>query len=161
MHYLLWGGTDNLWGHVPPGPPFLRPCNRRAQLRAREVSSFCDFWKITCCDFTFFEDVLGKENFGCAHLMSNFYDLDFSECCYQEVINLSWCSLYILHLLLFQQDRSRGLRIKVPIKTYQSRYICSVSNVLSMILTDELTLNKQSPRILQRFDWHQIRWNPF
>ena len=26
----------------------------RTELRAREPSSFCDFWKITCCDFTLF-----------------------------------------------------------------------------------------------------------
>ena len=44
----------------------------RTELRAWEASSFCDFWKITFCDFTFlnyfltkaniiFLDVLGKE----------------------------------------------------------------------------------------------------
>ena len=44
----------------------------RTELRAQEMSSFCDFWKITSCEFTlfysfltqannFFLDVLGKE----------------------------------------------------------------------------------------------------
>ena len=45
----------------------------RTELRARKTSSFCDFWKMTSCDFTlfysfflkqtqfFFVDVLGKE----------------------------------------------------------------------------------------------------
>ena len=34
----------------------------RADLRAREVSSFCDFWKITFCDFTLFYYFLTKAN---------------------------------------------------------------------------------------------------
>ena len=56
-------------------------CNRRTgyilsvyELRAREASSFCDFWNMTSCDFTLFYsfftqanviflDVLGKEYF--------------------------------------------------------------------------------------------------
>ena len=44
------------------------------ELRAREASSFCEFWKMTSCDFTLiysffthtnisFLDVLGKENY--------------------------------------------------------------------------------------------------
>ena len=43
-----------------------------AELRGQETSSFCDFWKVTSCDFTpfhsfltqaniFFLDVLGKK----------------------------------------------------------------------------------------------------
>ena len=50
-------------------------CNRCTELRAREASSFCDFWNMTSCDFTlfysffdsskhrFFLDMLGKEYF--------------------------------------------------------------------------------------------------
>ena len=34
-------------------------CN---ELRAREASSFCDFWKITSCDFTLFHSVLTQSN---------------------------------------------------------------------------------------------------
>ena len=39
----------------------------RTELRAREASSFCDFWKLTSCDSFFiqanvkFLDLLGKE----------------------------------------------------------------------------------------------------
>ena len=34
----------------------------RTELRAREASSFCDFWKITSCDFTLFCSFLTQAN---------------------------------------------------------------------------------------------------
>ena len=34
----------------------------RTELRAREASSFCDFWKMTFCDFTYFIIFLTKAN---------------------------------------------------------------------------------------------------
>ena len=35
----------------------------RTELCARESSSFCDFWKITFCDFTLFHSLLTKAIF--------------------------------------------------------------------------------------------------
>ena len=40
-------------GYVTPVLAFVR-----AELRARKGSSFCDFWKITSCDFTSFYSIL-------------------------------------------------------------------------------------------------------
>ena len=77
------------------------------ELPAREASNFCDFWKLTSCDFhrillfdwnkLFFLDVLIKEislpNM-CPNM--NYFDaVDFNECHSEEVISFFWRSVYI------------------------------------------------------------------
>ena len=79
----------------------------RTELGAREVSSFCDFWKMTSCECTLFYsfstqgnviffDVLGKEYY-IADLcpILHFNALDFNVCRSEEVIRLFWRSVYM------------------------------------------------------------------
>ena len=63
---------------------------------AREASSFCDFYKMTSCDFTAFFSFLTqanllliKDNFlpNLCPNMNHFNALDFSECRSDEVIH--------------------------------------------------------------------------
>ena len=80
-----------------------------AKLRALEASSFCDFWKITSCDFTlfysfffnsskcFFEMCLVRSTIiiiaNLCPIMINFNAFDFYECCSEEIISFFWCSV--------------------------------------------------------------------
>ena len=78
----------------------------RAELRAREVSSFCDFLQMTSCDFTlfysffysskclFFEMCLVRSTIASlCPIMSHFNAFDFSEHCSEEVVSFFWCSV--------------------------------------------------------------------
>ena len=54
------------------------------------ASSFCNFWKVTSCDFiTFFLAYL------CLNII-NFGEMDFSERRSEEVISFFWRSVYVL-----------------------------------------------------------------
>ena len=83
--------------------------------RAHSVSSFCDFHKITFCDFTTFFSylTLSKPLFFSSDVplrsikppnlcpnMINFDGLDFSERRSEEVISCFWCSVYFLSFIL-------------------------------------------------------------
>ena len=78
------------------------------ELPAREASNFCDFWKLTSCDFIafissllevnfcFFKYVLIKDKFTYSvSKYDSFYVVDFSEWHSEEVISFFWCSVYI------------------------------------------------------------------
>ena len=83
------------------------------ELPARKASSFCDFWKLTSCDFIafistflevnfFFVVVLIKEKFKhnlCPN-MNHFDATDFSECHSEEVISFFWRSVYWFFFLV-------------------------------------------------------------
>ena len=85
----------------------------RAELRAREASNFCDFWKMTSCDFTlfysfffnssirlFFEMWLVRTTVAkLCPIMIYFNALDFNECRSKEVISFFWRSVYIPRLV--------------------------------------------------------------
>ena len=95
-------------------------CKRRIsfclwQTPSREASSFCDFWKLTSCDFTRFFSFFTQANL-CFQMcliritiiaklclnMINFDAVDFSECRSEEVISFFWCSVYLFpHVLYF------------------------------------------------------------
>ena len=78
------------------------------ELPTREASSFCDFWKLTSCDFIafisslievnfIFLDVLIKDKFTpnlCPN-MNHFDAVDFSECYSEEVISFFLRSVYV------------------------------------------------------------------
>ena len=78
----------------------------RAELRAREASSFCDFWKMTSCNFTFiflffdsmkrlfFEMCLVRSTLAnLCPTMIHFNALDFNECRSEEVLSFFWRSV--------------------------------------------------------------------
>ena len=78
------------------------------ELPAREASSYCDFWKLTSCNFiTFISSFIGvKFNFFFMSLlrinlpnlcpnMNHFDAVDFSECDSEEVISFFWRSFLI------------------------------------------------------------------
>ena len=44
-------------GYVTTAPAFVH-----GKLEVREVSNFCDFWKMTSCDFTAIFSTLTREN---------------------------------------------------------------------------------------------------
>ena len=45
----------------------------RTELRAREASSFCDFWKMTSCDFTLFYSFLKEANINFLDVLAKEY----------------------------------------------------------------------------------------
>ena len=76
------------------------------ELPAREASSFCDFWKLTSCDFIAFISSLIVVDFlkmcllrinlpNLCPNMNHFDAVDFSECHSEEVISFFWRSVCI------------------------------------------------------------------
>ena len=75
------------------------------ELPAREASSFCDFWKLTSCDFIAFISSLIEVNFCFLDVLikdkitlsvskyDNFDAVDFSEYHSEEVISFFWRSV--------------------------------------------------------------------
>ena len=81
------------------------------ELPAREASNFCDFWKLTSCDFIecisslievnfFFMCLLSINLSNLCPNMNHFDAVDFSECHSEEVISFFWRSVYFQHLLV-------------------------------------------------------------
>ena len=91
-------------------------CPYRAQ--SWEASSFCDFWKITSCDFTYlilFDSSKRKFLEMClvrsiianlCPIMIHCNALDFNVCRSEEVISFFWRSVYVPKILI----KSIGLR---------------------------------------------------
>ena len=81
----------------------------RAELRALETSSFCDFFfKWPLAILPYFTPFWLNQTFvfcdiclvtitiaNLCPIMINFNALDFSECCSEEVISFFWCSVYV------------------------------------------------------------------
>ena len=78
----------------------------RAELRGWETSSFCDFWKVTSCDFTPFYSFFNQPNICFLEMclvrsiiaklcpnMIHFDALEFSECRSEKVIGFFWHSV--------------------------------------------------------------------
>ena len=86
-------------GYVTAVLAIVRSC----KLRAQEASSFCDFWKMTSCNFTLFYSFLTQANVwfclvrsiiaNLCPIIINFNAVDFSECRSEEVINFFWRSV--------------------------------------------------------------------
>ena len=71
----------------------------RGKLWAREASNFCDFWKITSCNFTASQcTAIWLVESTIANLYQNmhFDALDFSDCRPEEVISFFWRSVYLI-----------------------------------------------------------------
>ena len=78
-----------------------------SDLPAREASNFCDFWKLTSCNFIAFISSLIELNFffymcllrinlpNLCPNMNHFDAVDFSECHSEKVISFFWRSVYI------------------------------------------------------------------
>ena len=77
------------------------------QLRAREASGFCDFWKMTSCKFTLISSYLTQANIiflkmclvrsiiaNLWPIKSHFNALDFNVCRSEEVLSFFWRSVY-------------------------------------------------------------------
>ena len=81
------------------------------ELLARAASNFCDFWKLTSCDFIAFISSLIEVNFFLIFMcllrinlpilcpnMNHFDAVGFSECHSEEVISFFWRSVYFTSL---------------------------------------------------------------
>ena len=67
-----------------------------SELPAREASNFCDFWKLSSCDFIPFISSFIELNFYLPNMcpnMNHFDAVDFSERHSEEVISFFWRSV--------------------------------------------------------------------
>ena len=69
----------------------------RTELCAQEASSFCDFWKMTSCDFTLFYKLCLVRS-----IIDNLCPImiHFNVCRSEEVISFFWRSVYFVINLL-------------------------------------------------------------